>query len=130
MVFLRGEVELARPDEQAGHEDKHGNHYVEAHVALGADREDHAPIGVLEAADHSLLALAGPLNLLRHATPPSRPPGPWPSRSTRNPRRDPSLPSVARRAPPVPRLLSPGSNREGRSQPPQPSHHRVHLLRS
>ena len=74
------ELQLADTDEQARDEDQDGHDDVEAHVALGADRGDHAPVGVLEAADHALLALVRPLTLPGHATPPSRPAGPRPSR--------------------------------------------------
>src|SRR5215207_143470 len=103
------ELELADADQQASHQDHDGNHDVEAHVALRADSGDHALVSVLEAADDTLLSLACLLNLLRHAAPSLRFPGPWPSRWPRSPPRGPSHSSVARRAPRVPRPPSRGS---------------------
>src|SRR5215212_1410124 len=125
-----GELELADADQQARHEDQDSDHHMEAHVALGADRGDHPSISMLEAANHALLALARPLNLPGHATPPSRPSGPRPSRSTRSSRHGPFHPGVARRAPPVRRPPSRGSRRKGRSRPPPPSPRTAHPPRS
>src|SRR5829696_8523814 len=114
-------LELADTHQQAPHQYHDGNHDVEAHVALRADRGDHTLVRVLEASGDTLLSLAWLLNLLRHAAPPLRLPGPWPFRWPRSPPRGPSRSSVARRAQRVPRPLSLGSHTAGRSRPRRPS---------
>ena len=73
------ELYLADSHQQARYENNDGHNHVEAHVALGPDRGDHTPVGVLEAAGYALLALAWPFSFLRHAAPPLRPAGPSPS---------------------------------------------------
>src|ERR671919_371284 len=124
------EFQLPDSDQQARHEDDDGHDDVEAHVALGADRVDHTPVGVLKAADYALLTFARWLNFPRHATPLSLPAGASPSHWPRSPPRVAYRPSVARRAPRDLRHSSHDQHIRGRSQPPLPSPHMARLPRN